>query len=235
MNSSRMLSFVCAMAAASVLSILPATVAAQAVRTGDTAGEYAAVQQRLSRGWNTWDTNSMMTEVLLPEGLAVHAGMKNNTGEFGDRFLRDAFVGQYNKADARVTPGPHSWDGSYTSLDIEWSGHKWQIETAHAGGDEVILATPEKLAAENSGKAPALPPTIVFWVDFLWNRRGTTERAADSVETRGPAGAISIYCTCEAPGSAAGSIHDLPIGGPYFAASFTAPVGISSGPAPDNE
>ena len=37
----------------------------------------------------------MMTEVLLPEGLAIHAGLKNNTGEFGDRFLRDAFVGQY--------------------------------------------------------------------------------------------------------------------------------------------
>jgi hypothetical protein len=174
----------------------------------------------------------MMTEVLLPEGLAIHSGMKNNTGEYGDRFLRDAFVGQYSKADARVTPGPHSWDGSYTSLDIEWSGHKWMIESAHAGDDEVILATPEK-----SGKEPPLPPTIVFWVDFLWNRRGTTERGNDAIETNGLAGAIPIYCTCEdAPeGRMAGASRfaspppDIAIGGPYFAAPFTSPVGISTG------
>jgi hypothetical protein len=194
---------------------------------------YAAVQQRLSRGWNTWDTNSMMTEVLLPEGLAIHAGMKNNTGEFGDRFLRDAFVGQFDRASAKVTPGPHSWDGSYTSLDIEWAGHKWKIETAHVDSDEVILATSEKTDHE-----PALQPSIVFWVDFLWNHRGTAKRGQDAIETVGETGDFSIYCTCEAsrpagslPNAAgqASPIHDLPIGGPYFAATFTSPVGISTG------
>src|SRR5579863_8692445 len=176
-----------AMATVAVLVAFSAGLVAQTSHFIDASGEYAAVQQRLSRGWNTWDTNSMMTEVLLPEGLAIHAGMKNNTGEFGDRFLRDAFVGQFDKASAKVTPGPHSWDGSYTSLDIEWAGHKWKIETAHAGIDEVILATPEKMDKES-----ALPPTIVFQVDFLWNRRGTAERIADSIQTHGPAGAIAI-------------------------------------------
>jgi hypothetical protein len=233
MNLRKIMTFLCVLAAASVLFTLPAGIAAQSPRGVNAAGEYAAVQQRLSRGWNTWDTNSMMTEVLLPEGLAIHAGMKNNTGEFGDRFLRDAFVGQFNKADARVTPGPHSWDGSYTSLDIEWAGHKWKFETAHSGSDEVILATPEK-----ADKEPALPADIVFWFDFLWNRRGTTERAVDSIQTRDSVGAIAIYCTCEptvsagSPSSAASEVataHDLPIGGPYFAAPFTSPVGISTG------
>jgi putative isomerase len=236
MNASRKLNSVCAMAAASALFTLSAGLAAQASHAAAPAGDYAAVQHRLARGWNTWDTNSMMTEVLLPEGLAIHAGLKNNTGEFGDRFLRDAFVGQFNKADARVTPGPHSWDGSYTSLDIEWAGHKWQIESAHSGSDEVILATPEKTSQE-----PNLPPTIVFWVDFLWNRRGTTERLADSIQTHGTAGAIGIYCSCESAASAnsqanptaasseAAPVHDLPIGGPYFSAPLISPVGISTG------
>ncbi len=232
MTDSMKMDFACAAAAVSLL-FASVTLTAQATQGTDA---YAAVQHRLSHGWNTWDTNSMMTEVLLPEGLAIHAGMKNNTGEFGDRFLRDAFVGQFDNSAARVTPGPHSWDGSYTSLDIEWAGHKWQIETAHAGSDEVILATPEK-----SGHEPPLAPDIVFWVDFLWNHRGTTERLADSIQTRGAAGAIGIYCTCESPASAnlqehptaasseAAPTHDLPIGGPYFAAPFTSTVGISTG------
>jgi len=245
----RKLNFICTMAAASALFTLSAGIAAQStagcpapVISGNTAAfdclqgmnpnTYAAVQQRLSRGWNTWDTNSMMTEVLLPEGLAIHAGLKNNTGEFGDRFLRDAFVGQFDKASARVTPGPHSWNGSYTSLDIEWAGHKWKFESAHAGADEVILATPEKMDNQS-----LLPPTIVFWVDFLWNHRGTSKRGTDAIETVGETGDFSIYCTCEIVPSAtqanaareAAPIHDLPIGGPYFAATLTSAVGISTG------
>ena len=206
------------------LLFAPAVLPARA-NDGTPAQAYAAVQHRLSRGWNTWDTNSMMTAVLLPQGLAIHAGMRNNTGEFGDRFLRDAFVGQFNKADARVTPSPHSWDGSYTSLDIEWSGHHWKIESAHAGSDEVILATP--LA---SSDAPPIPPTIVFWVDFLWNREGSAERTSESIQTRSPAGNVAIYCTCDAGRSKSSTPQpSLPLGGPYFVAEFTAPVGISTG------
>lgn len=212
--------------AAAAFFALHAGLAAQASRPADATGEYAAVQQRLARGWNTWDTNSMMTEVLLPDGLAIHAGLKNNTGEFGDRFLRDAFVGQFDKSSAKVTPGPHSWDGSYTDLTIEWAGHKWQIESAHAGDDEVILATPEK-----TDKEPVLSPDIVFWVDFLWNRGGTAERVRDSIQTKSVAGLMGIYCTCDTPGTDVdGALpHDLPIGGPYFAAPLTVPIGISTG------
>src|SRR5208337_3382080 len=100
MITSKMMGFARAFAAAAVLlfsAFLPAqSPRPQAASSHDSASQaqYAAVQHRLARGWNTWDTNSMITEVLLPEGLAIHSGVKNNTGEFGDRFLRDAFVGQ---------------------------------------------------------------------------------------------------------------------------------------------
>ena len=41
-----------------------------------------------------------------------------------------------------VTPGPHAWDGSYTSADFEWKGHKWRVESAHDGDDLVMLVAP---------------------------------------------------------------------------------------------
>ena len=123
------------------------------------------MQARLARGWNTWDVHSVTTQVLLPEGLAIHVGMKHNTTLDGDAFLGDALIGRLEKGAEVVTPGPHAWDGSYTDLTVEWKGHKWRVESAHDGRDLVMLVTP--LAGKG---ASALPPTVVFSVGFLWNR-----------------------------------------------------------------
>ena len=61
--------------------------------SGAASDRYQQLQQRLARGWNTWDTNSMTTHVLLPEGLAIHVGFKHNSTEFADAFLERTSVG----------------------------------------------------------------------------------------------------------------------------------------------
>lgn len=186
---------------------------------------YRQVQQHLAQGWNTWDVDSVMTQVLLPEGLAIHAGLKHNTTEASDAFLQNALIGRLTPGAEKVTPGPHSWNGSYSDMSVMWHGDAWRIQSAHDGNDLVILATPLR------GKsASALPPTIVFTVDFLWNRQGTTKRQSDFIETRGSAGTIPVFCTCAPSGSSAkNDLIDIPIGGPYFSADLTGPVGVSTG------
>lgn len=187
---------------------------------------YRRVQQHLAQGWNTWDVDSVTTQVLLPEGLAIHASLKHNTTEGSDAFLENALIGRLTSGAEEVTPGPHSWNGSYTDLRIAWHGDNWRIQSAHAGIDVVIFATP--LPGESKS---ALPPSIIFTVDFLWNRPGTTTRKADVIETHGSAGDIPVYCTCAPPGSAAGNeLIDIPAGGPYFSADLTGPVAS----APEN-
>lgn len=186
---------------------------------------YREVQQQLAQGWNTWDVDSVATQALLPEGLAIHASLKHNTTVSGDEFLENALIGRLAPGAEEVTPGPHSWNGSYTDLRIAWHGDAWRIQSAHDGSDLVMLATP----LPGAGKA-ALPPTIVFSVDFLWNRAGTTSRQADAIETHGASGDIPVYCTCAPPGPAAGSeLIDISVGGPYFSADLTGPVGLSTG------
>ena len=59
--------------------------------------EYEQVQKRLARGWNTWDVHSVATQVLLPEGLAIHVGMKHNSTLNGDAFLGDALIGRLER------------------------------------------------------------------------------------------------------------------------------------------
>jgi hypothetical protein len=181
------------------------------------------VQERLAQGWNTWDVHSVATEVLLPEGLAIHAGLKHNTTISGDAFLKDALIGRLTQGAEQVTPGPHSWDGSYSDLGIAWKGHHWRIQSAHDGSDLVLLATPLPAKTEST-----LPPTIVFTVDFLWNRPGTTWEDAGFIETRGASGMVPVYCTCEQTKSGRNFL-DIPLGAPYFAADLVGRVGVTTG------
>src|SRR5580692_6033699 len=132
---------------------------------GRRSAQYDQVQQRLARGWNTWDVHSVATQVLLPEGLAIHVGLKHNSNVNGDSYLGDALIGRLDKGAEVVTPGAHSWDGSYTDLSIEWKGHSFRLQTAHDGNDLVELVTPL-----GSKSTAAIPPTIVFSVNTLWNQ-----------------------------------------------------------------
>ncbi|MGA7856471.1 MAG: hypothetical protein WCA11_00980, partial [Terracidiphilus sp.] len=203
---------------------------AQSRSTGeDTASapesvNYRRVQARLAQGWNTWDVHSVTTQVLLPEGLAIHVGLKHNSTEGGDAFLQDALIGRLTPGAEQVFPGPHAWDGSYTDLRITWNGHSWRVQSARDGSDLILLANPLPSTSRS-----ALPPTIVFSVDFLWNRPGTALRNSDFIETRGASGMVPVYCTCTTPADQNTEYLDLPIGGPYFAADLIQPVGVSTG------
>jgi len=189
---------------------------------GPRSAEYTKVQERLARGWNTWDVHSVATQVLLPDGLAIHVGMKQNGTSYGDTFLANPLIGRIAQNAEVVTAGPHSWDGSYTDLQIAWQGFNWRIQSAHDGADLVLLVTPLP-----SPGASALPPTVVFTVDYLWNSPGTARRQADSIEARSNSRTIPIYCTCRA--GQRQQLIDLPGGGPYFASDLTSNVGLNTG------
>ena len=184
------------------------------------SAEYRQVQTRLARGWNTWDVHSVATQVLLPEGLAIHVGLKHNSTLNGDAFLGDALIGRLEPGAEKVTPGPHAWDGSYTSADYEWKGHRWRVESAHDGEDLVMLVTP-------LGNSAVLPPTVVFSVGSEWNRNYRVTAGGGWIFAGwGLHDEIQVYCTC--------SRHtpqiplDVPLESPYFEADFTAPVGVSA-------
>lgn len=199
------------------------------------SANYLRVQAELARGWNTWDANSVTTHVLLPYGLAVHVGMKHNTSVSGDAFLRDVLIGRLEPGAEKVTPGPHSWDGSYTDLSAVWNGHKWRVQSAHDGADLVLLVEPLPMKADDplppmKVDSP-LPPNVVIYVDALWNKAiNFTHTAQGIVASPSPNINIGIYCTCDDAGeSVRHDGIDFPVGAPYFSADLTGPVGVSTG------
>ncbi|MGO9338252.1 MAG: MGH1-like glycoside hydrolase domain-containing protein [Terracidiphilus sp.] len=187
------------------------------------SAEYGLLQTRLARGWNTWDVHSVATHVLLPEGLAIHVGLKHNTTLYGDAFLGDALIGRFGQGAEVVTPGAHAWDGSYTSADFEWKGHKWRIESAHDGSDLVLLVTP--LAAKATS---ALPPTVVFSIDTLWNKYGWIyNRGYSIVAVYGKDDLQRVTCTCNVK-DYEHTLVSISSGSLYFAADLAGPVGVST-------
>ena len=184
--------------------------------------EYQSLQRRLARGWNTWDVNSVTTHVLLPEGLAIHLNLKHNSTLYGDALLTDTLIGRLSKDAEQVFPGPHAWDGSYTDLRVSWKGAAWRVQSAHAGDDLALLATP--LPSET--KEP-LAPTLVFAVSFLWNKPGAVTKLPREIVARTSARIVRVYCTCDSHASSV--LNVSPVSGPYFAADFVGPVAVTTG------
>ena len=181
------------------------------------------MQERLARGWNTWDVHSVATQVLLPEGLAIHVGMKHNSSLFGVVWLGDALIGRLDKGAEKVKPGPHAWDGSYTRADYEWKGHKWRVESAQDGGDLVVLSEPLKKIELT------LTPTLVISVDVLWGRPGMVERRDDHFLAHFEGREMPVYWAFEPNATDKRPVKtSLPLGGPYLATNESF-VGVSTG------
>ena len=181
---------------------------------------YQQLQQKLSAGWNTWDVHSVTTQVLLPEGLAIHLGLKHNSTLYQDTYLTDILIGRQTQGAEQVFPGPHAWDGAYTDLRLSWKGNDLRLQTAHNGPNVVMLATPLPSAHPIS----ALPPTLVFEVNYLWSRPGTVTKQEEKIEAKSPNQTTTLYCTCKSQPD-----PNLPIGGAYFSTDFTQPVGLTTG------
>ncbi|HEY4988485.1 MAG TPA: trehalase family glycosidase, partial [Opitutaceae bacterium] len=105
----------------------------------------------------------------------------------------------------------------YTELRLSWRGHELLLQTAHDGEDVVILATP--LASKTSR-----PPTLVISAGVLWNYPGSASRSGNHIEFNYLLRTVRVYWTGTDQAAAA-----LPLSGPYFAASFEEPVGVSTG------
>jgi hypothetical protein len=177
------------------------------------------VQKSLAQGWNTWDTHSVMTQVLLPEGFAIHAGLKQRSTEGSNDFLRSALIGELKKGAPQVFPGPHAYDGSYTDLKLMWHGYRIRIQCAHDAGDLVMLVT-----SISQDSQLHLPPEMVFWANMLWDRPGQIAKQRQTINAQFAHRTVRVYLT-------GNDAHDLdvPVGGAYFTAVLNKAIGLSTG------
>ncbi|MCX6300033.1 MAG: trehalase family glycosidase [Bacteroidetes bacterium] len=124
--------------------------------------EFEALKNRLAKGWNTWDTRSVLSHVLLPESLAIDLQLIDH--ELGDT-LKETLIGREDfGSKEHVIPGPHAYDGSYTELIVEWHKIHVKIQSASQNGQLFLLISPIQFSPLDS---------IIVRPKMLWGRQGT--------------------------------------------------------------
>jgi hypothetical protein len=121
------------------------------------AEKYGQIQRELASGWNTWDTRSVLTHVFLPYGSAIDLNLisaynkRANSCKIGERDINTPVM----------HPGPHSYDGAYTDISLEWDGQKLRVQSAAEGLKNVILITP--LAGNIKGGRLVVTPKALWY------------------------------------------------------------------------
>jgi putative isomerase len=206
------------------LAVIACVSAAQPTRAIRTA-EYKALQHRLCRGWNTWSTFSVMAHVHLPEGFAITLGLKS----LAKRLYSNSFF-QANETAHRpekVRLGPHSNDGSFTELTIEWMADPGRadstnvilIQSATEGDEQYILATVQK-------RDPLRPLHLIVETGFYWNRPGAVHRDGNAIRAEAAKKVFEVRTTAPDAGDPFGTSN-----APYLSAVLEGQLAVYTGPA----
>jgi putative isomerase len=147
---------------------------------------YINLKKNLTKGWNTWNTNSVLSHVLMPEAFAINLCLKSKIG-WSAQYLNTSFLAYWKPE--RLKLETHADDGSFTSLEIEYDGVKLRVESAHDGDDELILLTPLKL--ENTVM------NLVIETGILWNRQGCIKKTGDQITAELSGKTITVNTTAE--------------------------------------
>lgn len=168
--------------------------------------EYKKLDAARMRGFQTWNVRSVLSHVDMETGYALNVCLKDGAN---GHYLKEALIGRLEEGAEIVTPECHAWDGSYTSVKVEFENVKFRIESCVSDDCPLLLlATP--LSRELRS------PLLVLESGFLWNRPGVSAREKNALIAVAGEKRYTVYMT--AP-------HDpidpnIPTQAPYLAADF---------------
>ncbi len=172
-----------------------------------TGKEWRNLETKLAKGWNTWNTRSVISHVLLPEGFAINLSLKDQSGNV----LEEALIGRdYYDSKERVTAGPHAYDGSYTEIEVEWNNIQVRVQSASSNNELFLLISPLKTAPGDS---------LLIAPRMLWDRKGEIKIDQNLMIAQTSLNTIKVYVHAEKPA----------ITSNYIKAPLDKKIAISSG------
>ena len=164
--------------------------------------EYQKLKDEVAVGWNTWNTKSVLSHVLLPQCFALNLQLFN---EQSGRMLENALIGRQGDKSLieNIAQGNRTYDGSYTDLTIEWQGIKIRIQSAAKGNSLNLLITP--ITVDNYSFLKIKP-------EILWGKFGGVKISENSILAKFSALKLRIY-TVGQLGSSNDSCITLPLSG----------------------
>ena len=154
-----------------------------------TGVEYIQLKSELARGWNTWNTHSVLSHVLLPEAISVDFMLKDKKT---NEVLEEALIGRRGENAESILPLAHAYDGSYTELEISWHGLELRIQSCTNHKKVYFLLTP--LGDNSDGEVLICPGQV--W----WERDGAIALSENLIEFDLPSGKIQLKLMGKAAG-----------------------------------
>jgi len=147
-----------------------------------TGNEWPKLKAKLEQGWNTWDTRSVLTHVLLPEGFALDLQLKDS--KTGDT-LKTALIGMESwGSEEHVIPGPHAYDGSYTELELEWQDIYIRVQSASENNELYLLITPIKTEPGD---------LLIINPKMLWKMEGEITINENIITGQSPSNSLQVF------------------------------------------
>lgn len=166
----------------------------QTTRNQYTGKERVDLNTRLIKGWNTWNTRSVMSHVLLPECFAINLSLQDKSGEV----LEEVLIGRdHYDSKERVVAGPHAYDGSYTDLEVEWQKIHLRVQSASVNSELYLLITPLNTTSGDS---------LVISPKMLWGRNGKIEIRQDVMIGETPQRTTKVFVSGNKSAVMSGSI-----------------------------
>jgi len=125
---------------------------------------------KINNGWFTYDNYSVFSHVLMPCGFSVSLNFKDYAS---GAVLKEALIGRFGGwSEEQLHPKMRSWDGTYTSIEMDYRGNKAIIESTDINGELYILVTPTK-------QSGVKPMSLMFSGAVLWNMDGYVKLSED--------------------------------------------------------
>ena len=175
--------------------------------------EYIAMHKARATGFQTWNVRSVLSHVDMDTGYALNVCIK--TGANG-HYLKEALIGRFGDGVETVYPECHTWDGSYTSVKVEYEEVKFRVESCKTKDCPLML-----LVTPLSRNIRA--PYLVLESGFLWNRSGVMGREKNTLIAVGGDKRYTVHMT--APHN--GFDPNIPTQAPYLACDFDQEVAFT--------
>jgi putative isomerase len=208
-----------------LIFLLNAPLCCKAQSSKDEPSPYNALQEKICKGWNTWNTNSVLSYVHLPEAFTINLAIKSSG--IGRPYLNTFYQANstLNRPET-IKLGKRTDDGQYTELKMVWNADTWRentqcnikVQTATDNNDQIILITVNK-------RDSLRPPHLIIETGVLWNRpNGSIEKKGDKIIARFPDKTFIL-------GTTAKVIDDpfVTCNSPYLAVEMENEIGIFTG------
>lgn len=173
---------------------------------------YDQLRCQTNIGWNTWNTRNVLSHTHLPEGFTINLCIKDYRDP---RMLRESLVGRHGQEEEIVYPGPRSYDGSCTQLNLKYMDLEIDVRTVVANDQQYILVTPMRIGRKM--------PVMIIEACLLWGKDGSISKAGNRLTGSCGGKSFEIFTS----GTVVNAQHTGSLS-PYIAVTLDKPFVIST-------